>query len=74
VIDWSLAAHVAQAAKRPVVLSGGLHPGNVGSAVSQVRPSAVDVASGVESAPGRKDAAKMRDFVAAARSDQGAAG
>jgi phosphoribosylanthranilate isomerase len=74
VIDWSLAARVAQAAKRPVVLSGGLHPGNVGSAVSQVRPSAVDVASGVESAPGRKDAAKMRDFVAAARSDQGAAG
>jgi phosphoribosylanthranilate isomerase len=74
VIDWSLAAHVAQAAKRPVVLSGGLHPGNVGSAVSQVSPSAVDVASGVESAPGRKDAAKMRDFVAAARSDQGAAG
>ena len=74
VIDWSLAARVARAAKRPVVLSGGLHPGNVASAVAQVRPAAVDVASGVESAPGRKDAAKMRDFVAAVRTCQGAAG
>jgi len=74
VIDWSVAARVAREAKRPVVLSGGLYPGNVASAVSQVRPSAVDVASGVESAPGRKDAAKMRDFVAAARKDQGATG
>jgi len=74
VIDWSVAARVARKAKRPVVLSGGLYPGNVASAVSQVRPSAVDVASGVESAPGRKDAAKMRDFVAAARKDQGATG
>ena len=74
VIDWSVAARVAREARRPVVLSGGLHPGNVASAVSQVRPSAVDVASGVESSPGRKDAAKMRDFVAAARKDQGAAG
>lgn len=65
VIDWSLAASVA--ARRPIVLSGGLHPGNVAAAVAQVGPAAVDAASGVESAPGLKDPAKMRDFVAALR-------
>jgi len=65
VIDWSLAAHVAS--HRPIVLSGGLHPGNVAAAVTQVRPAAVDTASGVESSPGIKDTAKMRDFVAALR-------
>jgi len=65
VIDWSLAARVA--AHRPIVLSGGLHPGNVAAAVAQVGPAAVDAASGVESSPGIKDPAKMRDFVAALR-------
>jgi phosphoribosylanthranilate isomerase len=65
VIDWSLAAQVAGKAKRPVVLSGGLNPDNVADAVRSVRPAAVDTASGVESAPGLKDAAKMRSFVAA---------
>ena len=67
VIDWSLAARVARAAERPVVLSGGLQPGNVAAAIALVHPVAVDTASGVESSPGRKDAAKMRDFVAAVR-------
>ncbi len=67
VIDWSLAANVAQAAGRPVVLSGGLNPDNLADAIAQVRPTAVDTASGVESSPGRKDAAKMRAFVAAAQ-------
>lgn len=65
VIDWSLAAHVAAKAKRPVVLSGGLNPDNVADAVRSVHPAAVDTASGVESSPGHKDAAKMRSFVAA---------
>lgn len=65
VIDWSLAAGVVQSAGRPVVLSGGLNPGNVGAAVAAVHPVAVDTASGVESAPGRKDAAGMRAFVSA---------
>lgn len=65
VIDWSLAAHVAARAKRPVVLSGGLNPDNVADAVRGVHPAAVDTASGVESSPGHKDAAKMRSFVAA---------
>lgn len=68
VIDWSLAAGIAAQAARPVVLSGGLAPANVAAAVAQVKPVAVDTASGVESAPGLKDASKMRDFVAAVRS------
>jgi phosphoribosylanthranilate isomerase len=67
-IDWSLAAGVVRALTRPVVLSGGLHPDNVAAAVVAVRPAAVDTASGVESAPGLKDADKMKAFVAAVRS------
>ena len=66
-IDWSLAACVVRDAARPVVLSGGLHAGNVAEAIVAVRPVAVDTASGVESAPGIKDAAKMKAFVAAVR-------
>lgn len=66
-IDLSLAAEVIRSAHRPVVLSGGLHPRNVEAAVRQVRPVATDVASGVETAPGIKDAKIMRDFIAAVR-------
>ena len=59
--DWSAAAELAK--KYPLLLAGGLTPENVADAVRQVKPWGVDVASGVESAPGEKDAAKMIQFV-----------
>lgn len=62
--DWS---RVPRDLGRPVLLAGGLNPDNVGAAIRAVRPYAVDLASGVESAPGIKDAAKLRAFFAAVR-------
>ena len=52
---------------KPLILAGGLRPENVQTAIKMTRPYAVDVATGVESRPGKKDHAKMRDFVAAVR-------
>ena len=67
-LDWGLAAKfVAEHPLRRVLLAGGLTPENVARAVAQVHPHAVDAASGVESVPGRKDAAKVREFLAAER-------
>jgi phosphoribosylanthranilate isomerase len=66
--DWAAAAPLA--ARYPLFLAGGLTPANVGEAIRQVRPWGVDVASGVEAAPGRKDPGKMRAFVAAVREQQ----
>lgn len=66
--DWSL-AHAAKAHGR-VILAGGLNPENVAAAIRSVRPWGVDVASGVEIAPGRKDYHKLRAFVAAARATE----
>ncbi len=62
--DWLLAAELARRA--PIFLAGGLNPENVAEAIAQVRPWGVDVASGVESAPERKDMALVRAFVRAA--------
>lgn len=62
--DWSTAV---RAFAKPVVLAGGLNADNVGAAIRAVRPYAVDVSSGIESAPGIKDAARLRAFVDAVR-------
>lgn len=66
--DWSL---IPQGFGRPLVLSGGLDADNVAEAVRRVRPWAVDVSSGVESAKGIKDAAKIAAFIAGVRDADG---
>jgi phosphoribosylanthranilate isomerase len=63
--DWSAAAELAK--KYPLLLAGGLTPENVADAVRQVQPWGVDVASGVESVAGEKDAVKMSAFVKAVK-------
>jgi phosphoribosylanthranilate isomerase len=60
--DWTVARRAAKSHR--IILAGGLTPENVAEAISFVRPYAVDVASGVESRPGKKDPGKLRAFFA----------
>ncbi|MDD1716040.1 MAG: phosphoribosylanthranilate isomerase [Methanolinea sp.] len=66
--DPMTAETAVRSASVPVILAGGLNPGNVAEAIGRIRPYAVDVATGVESAPGKKDEAKVREFIRNARS------
>jgi phosphoribosylanthranilate isomerase len=65
--DWSLSGEIRVAVKKPIFLAGGLNASNVGPAIKIVRPYGVDVATGVESSPGKKDARLMREFIGAVR-------
>lgn len=64
-VDWTLAAEAARTI--PIILAGGLNPANVAEAIRMVRPYGVDVSSGVEKSPGRKDHQKLKAFIEAAR-------
>jgi len=62
VFDWDLVPHDLA---KPIILAGGLHPGNVADAIRAVRPHAVDVSSGVEISPGRKSRERLEAFFTA---------
>lgn len=65
-VDWSLARRTRELTPR-LFLAGGLTPENIAGAIAAVSPYAVDACSGLESAPGRKDAARVRAFISAVR-------
>ena len=66
VFDWKLAEGVPDGVR--FLLAGGLNPDNVAEAIARVRPWGVDVATGVEASPGKKDPRRLREFIAAAKS------
>lgn len=65
--DWDKLVGSEHDAQRRLILAGGLNPDNIAAAIQQVQPYAVDVSTGVETSPGIKDAALVRDFVTRAR-------
>lgn len=67
VFDWRLAQEAKRLTEKPIILAGGLTPGNVQAALDAVQPYAVDVSSGVESASSIKDHAKVKSFIRAVR-------
>jgi len=69
--DWGALAQIQEASQHPIILAGGLTPENVGEAIRAVRPWAVDVSSGVESAPGVKDPTRISAFCDAVRRADG---
>jgi len=69
--DWSMAKRAVSLLRKPVILAGGLNPGNVAEAIQFVRPFGVDVSSGVENDSGRKDHALVERFIAAVRGSGG---
>ncbi len=65
VFDWRLASNAPSGVR--LMIAGGLNPDNIAEAITQLRPYGVDVATGVESTPGKKDAKKMQKFIALAK-------
>ena len=61
--DWEISRRIVQVSPRPVVLAGGLNPGNVKAAIDQVSPAGVDVHTGIEGGDGRKDRGKTQRFI-----------
>ncbi len=61
--DWNISREITETIKKPVILAGGLNPENVKEAIREVKPYAVDVSSGVESVPGRKDYDLVKRFI-----------
>jgi phosphoribosylanthranilate isomerase len=71
IVDWNLARRVMKT--HPLILSGGLSPDNISEALAAVSPDAVDINSGVETAPGKKDPEKIRAIVDLIRRSEGTA-
>jgi phosphoribosylanthranilate isomerase len=65
--DWSIARDAVKLSHLPIIVAGGLSSDNVTQMLDEVQPYAVDVSSGVEESPGKKDPAKLRDFIQAVR-------
>jgi phosphoribosylanthranilate isomerase len=65
-VEWGIVVYLFEHTPG-IMLAGGLNPDNVAAAINQLKPFAVDVASGVEASPGKKDHAKVRTFIANAK-------